>query len=71
VRERLIDVPVVHGMSVERAARVLRSVGLAVSERPEPTATMAPGVVLTQDPPGGNRVPVGHPVTLTVTEPGE
>jgi serine/threonine-protein kinase len=64
-----VAVPAVAGMKFEEAAARLREVGLEAAKASEEVTLDTPrGLVVTQDPPEGNSVPKGQPVSLKVSK---
>jgi serine/threonine-protein kinase len=65
--ERPIEVPDVSGESLVEAESILAQAGLSVGSVTEEDSQEQEGTVLSQDPPGGERVPEGTDVDLVVS----
>ena len=65
--QQTVAVPDVKGQSFERAAATLRELGLVVERNDVPSRNVEKGVVLDQDPLGGNEAKPGGTITLSVS----
>jgi serine/threonine-protein kinase len=65
--QQTVAVPDVKGQSFERAAATLRDLGLVAARQDVPSRNVEEGIVLDQDPLGGNDVRPGATVTLIVS----
>ncbi|HEU5035976.1 MAG TPA: Stk1 family PASTA domain-containing Ser/Thr kinase [Nocardioides sp.] len=61
----LVDVPSVRGQGVDAATQTLEGLGFEVETR-EASGSLGLGFVWSQDPSGGERVPKGSTITLTL-----
>jgi serine/threonine-protein kinase len=62
-----VALPDLKGQSYERASATLRDLGLVAERQDVPSRNVAQGLVIDQDPLGGNDVAPGSTVTLTVS----
>jgi eukaryotic-like serine/threonine-protein kinase len=62
-----VALPDLKGQSYERASGTLRDLGLVAERKDVPSRNVAQGLVIDQDPLGGNDVSPGSTVTLTVS----
>lgn len=65
-----IEVPVLVGMQIEEATRLLEVTGFEVVPVPTPPGDAAPGIVLSQTPLAGERARSGATVELVYADPG-
>ena len=65
--QQTVAVPDLKGQGFERAAATLREAGLVVERKDVASRNVAPGIVVDQDPLGGNDVRPGAPITLIVS----
>ena len=65
--QQTVAVPDVKGQSFERAAATLRELGLVIERNDVPSRNVEKGVVLDQDPLGGNEAKPGGTITLSVS----
>jgi penicillin-binding protein 1A len=66
---QVLTVPSVVGMRSERAVTTLQAAGFTVKLRYEASSTERPGIVIAQDPSGGERAQQTSTVTVTVAGP--
>jgi serine/threonine-protein kinase len=65
--QQTVAIPDLKGQSYERAAATLRDLGLVPARQDVPSRNVADGLVIDQEPLGGNDVRPGATVTLTVS----
>jgi serine/threonine-protein kinase len=65
--QQTVAVPDLKGQSYERAAATLRELGLVAERKDVPSRNVAEGLVIDQEPLGGNDVRPGSTVTLVVS----